>query len=135
MQMKKREGHARLDRVEDAWEHEVELRPELGQVVLQRRARDEQPTTRDERPNDFGEDGVDVLDAVRLVDDDVLERELLECALLDETDLVGGDADFKVLGDEAARHNLRTLLLRPSEDDGLEIGRPLLELALPVAQS
>ena len=70
-----------------------------------------------------------------LVDDDVLERELLECALFDETDFVGRDADFEVLGDEAARHNLRTFLLGPSEDDGLEVGCPLLKLALPVAQS
>ncbi len=44
-----------------------------------------------------------VLDAVGLVDDDVLPGELLEVGLLPEDHLVAGDADVEVLVDEGAR--------------------------------
>ena len=61
---------------EDLWADEVQQREELLHVVLQRRARDEQPAAGQERAHDLGEDRVDVLDTVGLVDDAVLEREL-----------------------------------------------------------
>lgn len=70
------------------------------QVVLERRARDEEPGARVEDANDLTEHRVDVLDAVRLVDDDVLPRELLERALLAEAELVRRDEDVKVLGED-----------------------------------
>jgi hypothetical protein len=63
------------------------------------------------------EHGIDVFDAVRLVDDDVLERELLEGGLLDETNLIRRHADFEVLRDEAGRDDLRALLRAAKDDD------------------
>jgi hypothetical protein len=81
-------------------QEEVEQRPELVQVVLERSAGDEEAVARVEKADDLGEDGVDVLDAMRLVDDDVLPRQFLERRLLALADLVGGDADVKVLGED-----------------------------------
>jgi hypothetical protein len=79
------------------------------------------------------EHGIDVLDAVRLVDDDVLERELLEGGLLDETNFIRCHADFEVLRDEAGRDDLRALL-RAAKDDDVRVRRPLPELASPVLE-
>ena len=56
---------------EDVWQQEVEERPELVQVVLERGPGDEQTSSRVEQANDLGEDRVDILDSVRLVNDDV----------------------------------------------------------------
>lgn len=67
---------------------EVEQRPELLEVVLQRRSGDEEPSSRVENSDDLTEKRVDVLDSVRLVDDDVLPRELFERRLLSEDHLV-----------------------------------------------
>jgi len=71
---------------------------------------------------------------VRLVDDNVIERELLEGALLDETNLIRRHADLKVLRDEAGRDGLRTLLLSAAKDDDVHVRRPLPELVSPVLE-
>jgi hypothetical protein len=62
-------------RVEERRDEEVQERPQLVQVVLQRRARDEETMLRIERANDAGEEGILVLDAVGLVDVDASSGE------------------------------------------------------------
>jgi hypothetical protein len=118
----------------DLGANEVEEREELLQAVLQRRARDEQAPAARERAHDLREDAVRVLDAVRLVNDDVLERELLERALLDQAELVRGHDDLERLREQPLRDDLRTFLLRALQDDDVDVRCPVLELALPVLQ-
>jgi hypothetical protein len=89
--------------------YEIQQRKQLLQTILQRGPSDQQPAPRYKRPHDLGQQRIDVLDAVRLVDDDILETELLEGRFLDEADLVGCDADFEVLRDEAVRDDVRAL--------------------------
>ncbi|KAI3476086.1 hypothetical protein L1887_62392 [Cichorium endivia] len=126
-------GRARR-RQRDVGEEEVEQRPELHEVVLERRAGDEQAGARVEGTHDLGEHRVDVLDAVRLVNDDVLPRELLERALFAQAHLVGGDEHVKVLGQQVFVDDLVALLLGALEGDHVEAGHPALELAVPVVQ-
>ena len=71
---------------------------------------------------------------MRLVDDNVIEQELLEGALLDETNLIRRHADLRVLRDEAGHDGLRTLLLSAAKDDDVHVRRPLPELANPVLE-
>lgn len=120
---------------EDLRADKVEQREQLLQVVLQRRASDQQPSPRDERPNDLRKNRVDILDPVRLVDHDILETELLQRRFLDETDFVRSDADIEVLRDETGGDELRALLLRAGENDGADVRRPLAKLAGPVLES
>lgn len=77
--------------------YKIKQREQLLQVVLQRCPGNQQPPPRYERPNDLRKNGIDVLDSVRFVNDDILERKLLQSGFFDETDLVGCYADFKVL--------------------------------------
>ena len=58
-------------------ENEAERRGELLHVVPQRHIRG-QLASAQERPHELGEDQVDVLDAVRLVDYHVLDRGFVE---------------------------------------------------------
>jgi hypothetical protein len=51
----------------------------------------------DERTMCLRQEGVDDLDVVRYVDDDILESEHLEGGLLSEADLVASNAHFGVL--------------------------------------
>ena len=88
---------------------------QLFQAILQQGACDEHPPAGDKRTNYLRQDGDDVLDAVRFVDD-VLETKLLEGGLLDEADLVAPDAYFEVLRDESVRNNVCALLLCASKD-------------------
>jgi len=82
------EGGAGL---EDGGQQEVEEGPELGQLVLERRAGEEQAVRRDvghvER---VGELAVVVLHAVALVDDHVLPADLAQARLVPDHVLVGG---------------------------------------------
>jgi hypothetical protein len=119
---------------EDLRADEVQEREKLFKAVLERGAGDEQAPAARERANDLGEDAVRVLDPVRLVDDDVLEAQLLDSALLDQAELIRGDEHLEVDRQYALLYNRGTLLLRTGEHDGPEVRRPLLELALPVLQ-
>lgn len=96
---------------------------------------DEETTTGDEASDDLGENGVDVLDAMGFVDNDILKRELLESRFLDKADLVRGNADFEVLGQKTVGENLGTLFFRASEKFDVEIGCPFLEFSCPVLES
>ena len=53
-----------------------ERRPELVEVDLQRRARDEEAEVSRKHADDLREDALLVIDAVRLVDDQVAPRQL-----------------------------------------------------------
>lgn len=75
----------------------LEKSPKLVKVVLERGTSDEETGTRVEDTDDLGEHRVDVLDAVSLVDEDVLPRKLLERRLLAQAELVGGDENVEVL--------------------------------------
>jgi hypothetical protein len=80
------------------------------------------------------QDGIDVLDAVRFVDDDILETEFLEGRFLDEADLVARYADFEVLRDESVRDDFCALLFCTGEEDNVDIRSPLFELARPILE-
>lgn len=77
--------------------HSLEKSPELVEVVLKWRSGDKQAGTRVEDADDLRQHRVDVLDAMRLVDHDVLPRKLLESRLLAQAELVGGDEDVELL--------------------------------------
>jgi hypothetical protein len=89
---------------------------------------------RDERTDYLRQEGVDVLDVVRFVDDDILETELLEGGLLDEADLVARDAHFEVLWDESVRNNIWALLLCAGKDNDVDVWSPLFELARTILE-
>ena len=78
---------------------------------------------------------VRVLDAVGLVDDDVLEAQLLEGALLNQAQLVSRDAHVEVLRKQAVRDQLCALVLGTRQRENIKARRPLLELARPILQS
>lgn len=77
---------------------------------LERGPGDEQAVVGGEHADGLGEQAVFVLDAVRLVDDDVAPAELLERVLLLDDHLVARDAHV-----ELARHHLVILLVRLHE--------------------
>jgi hypothetical protein len=80
------------------------------------------------------EDRVDVLDSVRLINDDILETELLEYTFFDQADFVARDADLEVLRQKASCDNFRALFLGAREKGNVEVRSPLLEFARPVLQ-
>ena len=73
--------------------------------------------------NDLGEDRVNVLEAGRPVDDDVLQRELLERALLYQADLVRGDDHVEALWQQARRDRFRAFFLAACQQDCVHVGR------------
>jgi hypothetical protein len=85
------------------WQDEIQQRPQLLQVVLQRRSSDEEPATAGESSNDLTKQRVDVLDTMSFVDDNVLPAELFEGRFLAETHLVRRDKDVKVAWDDFVR--------------------------------
>ena len=145
-----------LGAAEDVWQEKVEQRPQLVQVVLKRRAGDQEPIPRLEQPDDLREGGLLVLNSMSLVerasasedcisrggargptyliDDDVLPREFLEVRLLSKHHLVARDADVEFLVDEPISDQLSALLLGTLKHQHVDLGSPLLELPLPVVQ-
>mmetsp|Transcript_32858 Transcript_32858/g.77904 ORF Transcript_32858/g.77904 Transcript_32858/m.77904 type:complete len:460 (-) Transcript_32858:740-2119(-) len=119
---------------EDLGQEEVEEGPQLVQVVLQRRPCDEEPVVCVHHPHHPGEDGVLVLDAVGLVDDDISPVELLEKVLLLDDHLKGSDTDIKLPRNKF--HGLGPLpLLRVAmELDRADDGAPPPELVQPVVE-
>jgi predicted enzyme involved in methoxymalonyl-ACP biosynthesis len=81
------------------------------------------------------EDGIDVLNSMRFVDDDILEAEFLERRFLDEADLITCYADFEVLRDESVRDDFCALVFCTSEEDNVKVRSPLFELARPILES
>ena len=119
---------------EDLGQEEVEERPQLVQVVLQRRAGDEEAVGGAEHAHGAREDGVLVLDAVRLVDDDVAPVHLLEEVLLLDDHLVRRDDRVELAGLQEVRLLVLALLRVAVELDGPQRGAPPPELVHPVVQ-
>ena len=76
--------------------------------------------------------GLEVLNVLRLVEDEVLPLEPSEAAVILDDQLVAGDANVKgiLLGPTLSLHP--PILLRAVVDEHLEGGAPLLDLHLPV---
>lgn len=88
------------------------------QIVLQRRSGDQQTVVCFQHPNNTRQDGVFVLDAVRLVDDDVAVVEVAEVALLLDDHFVGGDAYIEATWLQELR-----LLMDLGDWDGQIVGK------------
>jgi len=117
---------------EDFWTDKIQQSEQLLQIILQRGSGDQQSTTGREGPNDLGEYGVDVLDAMCLVNSDVFEGELLERGLLDQTQLVRRDADFEVLWEEPVGNDFCAVLLPAGKNSDIEVWRPFIKFPGPI---
>jgi len=87
-------GTVEWDRgVKDVWQQQIQQGPQLVEVVLKRRAGEQEHVQARELPKDLGGEGLVVLEAVGLVDNDVAPRNRRTEELLVGTDhLVGRDA-------------------------------------------
>ena len=117
---------------EDFWTDKIQQSEQLLQIILQRGSGDQQSTTGREGPNDLGKYGVDVLDAMCLVNSDVFEGEFLERGLLDQTQLVSRDTDFEILWEEPVGNDFCALLLPTSQNSDIEVWRPFLKFSGPI---
>jgi hypothetical protein len=64
-----------------------------------------------------------------------LKRNFLESALLNQTNLVAGNADFKVLREQTVGNDISAFVLGARQDDDVHVvWRPLLEFASPVLE-
>ena len=91
-------------------------------------------TARRKATHRLGEHGLLVLDAVRLVDHDVVPRVLEEAALLADKHLVRRDDDVEVAGVKALLPEHFALRLCPVEAQGADDRAPDAELAHPVIE-
>ena len=66
---------------------------------------DEKTATGNEASYNLGEDGVNVLDMMGFINNDVLGREFLKGRFFNKADLIRGDADFEILRKEAVGDN------------------------------
>ena len=104
------------------------------QVVLQRGTSDKESVSGVEHADHLSKGRLLVLDTMRFVDDDVLPSKLLEGGLLAQDHLVTCDADIEILVHEFITDDLRTFILVALQDENLDLGNPLGELAPPVVQ-
>ena len=117
---------------EDFGTNEVQQSEQFLQIILQRGSGDQQSTTGREGPNDLGEYGVDVLDAMRFVNSNVFEGEFLERGFLNQTQLVSCDADLEILGEKPVDNDFCAVLLPAGQDSDIEIWSPFLEFPCPI---
>mmetsp|Transcript_59635 Transcript_59635/g.158717 ORF Transcript_59635/g.158717 Transcript_59635/m.158717 type:complete len:424 (-) Transcript_59635:1733-3004(-) len=111
---------------------EVEQRPQLVQVVLQRGTGEQQARVRLELAHHRGQLGVLVLDAVRLIDDEVAPVELLEVRLLAAHDLERRHHHVELVRLDLLLELLLALLLGAAHVHHAVVRQPLLELLHPV---
>ena len=119
---------------EDFGTNEVQQSEQFLQIILQRGSGDQQSTTGREGPNDLGEYGVDVLDAMRFVNSNVFEGEFLERGFLDQAQLVSCDADLEILWEEPVGNDFCALLLPASQDSDMKVWGPFLEFPSPILE-
>jgi hypothetical protein len=111
---------------------EVEQTPQLHKIVLERRARQQQPALCLKPQQGLPPLRAKVLDVVRLVQDHVDPRLAPEDVLVGDDDLVRRDADLpRVLGEPADALLLPLLLVAVIRKD-LEAWEKLLEFHLPI---
>ena len=91
---------------------EVQKRPELVEVVLQRRSSEQKTVGRFDLSNDERQFRLLVLDTVGLVDDHVLPVELLENALLSDQHFVRGHDNVPPTGHHCVSDELITSFLK-----------------------
>jgi hypothetical protein len=114
--------------------NKIQQSKQLFQAVLQRCPGDKETATRCEGPNDLRQYRVDILDPVRLVDDNIFERKLLEGGFLDETNFIGRYADFEILRNQPLGDDIGTFLFSSSEEYDVEFRGPVSKLASPILQ-
>ena len=124
-----------LPGAEDVRHEEVHERPQLHEVVLQRRAREQQAALRVEVEQRLPALGLEVLDVVRLVQDHVVPPLPPECARVLHDQLVGGDADVVAVGLGPARPQALARLGRAEVRQHLEDRAEALQLGLPVDEA
>eukprot|EP00047_Mylnosiga_fluctuans_P015592 m.47793 g.47793 ORF g.47793 m.47793 type:complete len:363 (-) comp6000_c0_seq1:3-1091(-) len=122
--------------IKDVRQKEVKQGPQLCEVVLQRGASDQEAIGALEGLEVLDEAAVQVLDAVALVDDEILPRQIREEAAVFHDDLEGGYDNWEA--DLLLSHDVRSFgrALRGGavvEDDG-DRGGKALELGDPVAE-
>uniref|UniRef100_A0AAG5DLD8 Uncharacterized protein n=1 Tax=Anopheles atroparvus TaxID=41427 RepID=A0AAG5DLD8_ANOAO len=120
--------------VEDVRQQEVEQRPELVQVVLQRRTGQQQPVGGLELAQDLRQLRLFVLDAVRLVDHHVAPVEPLERRLLADAHLVRRDAHVPLARRQHVPNERVARLLVADQAHGSDRRTPACELVHPVLQ-
>ena len=117
--------------VEEVRQQKVQQRPQLVEVVLQRRACHEHPVVALEPAHCVTQHRVLILEPVGLVHDDVLEAELLQDALLGVGGLVRRDNHVVLARDHVLLPHARPLLFAPVELEHRQVWAPLLHLFAP----
>ena len=109
----------------------VHDRPELGEMVLDRRAGERDAARGNKRPNGDARGGGWILDLLRFIEGDAVPVDLRELVLIAMGQCVAGDDDIMPgggVGEDFAAHALRAVM-----EEDLEVWRESLELAHPVA--
>src|SRR5699024_7916362 len=88
-----------------------------------------------ENTDDLSQGRLLVLNPMGLVDNNIFPRKLLEVRYLPQNHFVNGDANIKAFCEMLFVDQTLAFLLVTLKDQYLDIGRPLLELSLPVVQS
>lgn len=101
-------------------------------AYLKGRSGDEQAVAGIKEADDLGQNGVDILDAVGFVNDNILPGNLLEAVFFALADLVRSDDDIKVLGENARVDGASSLLFGTAKVDDVEAGHPSSDLSNPV---
>ena len=109
----------------------VHDRPELGEMVLDRRAGERDAARGNKRPNGDARSGRGILDLLRFVEGDAVPADLRELLLVAMGQGITGDDDIvpcRGFSKDFAAHALRAVM-----EEDLEVWRESLELAHPVA--
>lgn len=124
-----------VEGVEDLGHEKVKQRPQLGQVVLQGCAGEQQPAVGLEVEQDLPALRLEVLNVLSLVQDHVVPFLASEYRVVGHSDLVAGNADMETVEFRPALPLLLALFGRPEVGHDLEGRTPALELDLPVHQN
>ena len=125
----------RRRRLEDRRQDKIEQRPQFGQIVLERRAGEQQPVWRVAvvRVENLSEFTVVILHAVAFVDDHVLQRDLREDRSIAHDVLVGGEQNVEpVVANGLSEHlaNVRQAFVLNDDD----VRRPALKFRRPIGE-
>ena len=118
--------------VEHLRKEQVEQRPQLAEIVLQRRPREQQSTVAPELVQVARQSPLAIFQSLRLVDDDVLPVHLAELRAIAHDELVGGDEDVELELKHLLREDLGAFLSSADVIHRLHALEPRLDLRLPV---
>mmetsp|Transcript_22241 Transcript_22241/g.51171 ORF Transcript_22241/g.51171 Transcript_22241/m.51171 type:complete len:256 (+) Transcript_22241:307-1074(+) len=119
-------------RLEYVRHQEMQQRPQLHQIVLERRAREKQPPLRVEIEQRLPTLRAEVLDVVRLVKHEVLPLLAPKSSLVLDDEFVRGDADMEGVRLRPSLSLELAILLGSQVGEYLERRRELLDLHLPI---